>query len=223
MVGGGEDVVSKLTPKQKRFVDEYLIDLNATQAYIRAGYKASTEAIAGVEGHKLLKNPKIEKAISEAMEKRSKRTNITADRVLNQLAKFAFADIRDLMTWEEETGRITLLPPDQIDGSIITELTQTITEVPYGEELVADKVTTKVKRGDPLKALELIGKHLGMFDPKNAHIDDLSKAQVEKMKAETELTKERIKLLKGGKGDTALIANVAELFKAMNKGEGDGN
>lgn len=215
--------MSKLTPKQKRFVDEYLIDLNATQAYIRAGYKASTEAIAGVEGHKLLKNPKIEKAISEAMEKRSKRTNITADRVLNQLAKFAFADIRDLMTWEEETGRITLLPPDQIDGSIITELTQTITEVPYGEELVADKVTTKVKRGDPLKALELIGKHLGMFDPKNAHIDDLSKAQVEKMKAETELTKERIKLLKGGKGDTALIANVAELFKAMNKGEGDGN
>ncbi|MFP7275772.1 terminase small subunit [Bacillus paralicheniformis] len=215
--------MSKLTPKQKRFVDEYLIDLNATQAYIRAGYKASTEAIAGVEGHKLLKNPKIEKAISEAMEKRSKRTNITADRVLNQLAKFAFADIRDLMTWDEETGRITLLPPDQIDGSIITELTQTITEVPYGEELVADKVTTKVKRGDPLKALELIGKHLGMFDPKNAHIDDLSKAQVEKMKAETELTKERIKLLKGGKGDTALIANVAELFKAMNKGEGDGN
>lgn len=215
--------MSKLTPKQKRFVDEYLIDLNATQAYMRAGYKANSEAVAGVEGHKLLKNPKIEKAISEAMEKRSKRTNITADRVLNQLAKFAFADIRDLMTWDEETGRITLLPPDQIDGSIITELTQTITEVPYGEELVADKVTTKVKRGDPLKALELIGKHLGMFDPKNAHIDDLSKAQVEKMKAETELTKERIKLMKGGKGDTALIENVAELFKAMNKGEGDGN
>ncbi|WP_051303756.1 terminase small subunit [Bacillus sp. SB47] len=215
--------MSKLTPKQKRFVDEYLIDLNATQAYIRAGYKASTEAVAGVEGHKLLKNPKIEKAISEAMEKRSKRTNITADKVLNQLAKFAFADIRDLMTWDEETGRITLLPPDQIDGSIITELTQTITEVPYGEELVADKVTTKVKRGDPLKALELIGKHLGMFDPKNAHIDDLSKAQVEKMKAETELTKERIKLLKGDKGDTALIANVAELFKAVNKGDDDGN
>ncbi|MCY8902948.1 terminase small subunit [Bacillus spizizenii] len=214
--------MSKLTPKQKRFVDEYLIDLNATQAYIRAGYKANSEAVAGVEGHKLLKNPKIEKAISEAMEKRSKRTNITADRVLNQLAKYAFADIRDLMTWNEETGRITLLPPDQIDGSIITELTQTVTEVPYGEEMM-DKVTTKVKRGDPLKALELIGKHLGMFDPKNAHINELSKAQIEKMKADTELTKERIKLLKGDKGDTALITQIAELYKAANKGEGDGN
>ncbi|MCY8867390.1 terminase small subunit [Bacillus spizizenii] len=214
--------MSKLTPKQKRFVDEYLIDLNATQAYIRAGYKANSEAVAGVEGHKLLKNPKIEQAISEAMEKRSKRTNITADRVLNQLAKYAFADIRDLMTWNEETGRITLLPPDQIDGSIITELTQTVTEVPYGEEMM-DKVTTKVKRGDPLKALELIGKHLGMFDPKNAHINELSKAQIEKMKADTELTKERIKLLKGDKGDTALITQIAELYKAANKGEGDGN
>ncbi|CAN2247544.1 terminase small subunit [Bacillus vallismortis] len=214
--------MSKLTPKQKRFVDEYLIDLNATQAYIRAGYKANSEAVAGVEGHKLLKNPKIEKAISEAMEKRSKRTNITADRVLNQLAKYAFADIRDLMTWNEETGRITLLPPDQIDGSIITELTQTVTEVPYGEEMM-DKVTTKVKRGDPLKALELIGKHLGMFDPKNAHINELSKAQIEKMKADTELTKERIKLLKGDKGDTALITKIAELYQAANKGEGDGN
>lgn len=214
--------MSKLTPKQKRFVDEYLIDLNATQAYIRAGYKANSEAVAGVEGHKLLKNPKIEKAISEAMEKRSKRTNITADRVLNQLAKYAFADIRDLMTWNEETGRITLLPPDQIDGSIITELTQTVTEVPYGEEMM-DKVTTKVKRGDPLKALELIGKHLGMFDPKNAHINELSKAQIEKMRADTELTKERIKLLKGDKGDTALITQIAELYKAANKGEGDGN
>ncbi|PJZ00371.1 terminase small subunit [Bacillus vallismortis] len=214
--------MSKLTPKQKRFVDEYLIDLNATQSYIRAGYKANSEAVAGVEGHKLLKNPKIEQAISEAMEKRSKRTNITADRVLNQLAKYAFADIRDLMTWNEETGRITLLPPDQIDGSIITELTQTVTEVPYGEEMM-DKVTTKVKRGDPLKALELIGKHLGMFDPKNAHINELSKAQIEKMKADTELTKERIKLLKGDKGDTALITKIAELYQAANKGEGDGN
>ncbi|MBJ3885608.1 hypothetical protein JGC86_23360 [Salmonella enterica subsp. enterica serovar Kentucky] len=69
------------------------------------------------------------------------------------------------------------------------------------------------------KALENIGKHIGFFDNKHK----LTEAQIEKIKAETELTKERIKLLKGGKADTALIANVAELFKAMNKGESDGN
>ncbi|PAE74486.1 terminase small subunit [Bacillus velezensis] len=51
--------MSKLTPKRKRFVDEYLIDLNATQAYIRAGYKVKSESVAAVESHKLLRNPKI--------------------------------------------------------------------------------------------------------------------------------------------------------------------
>lgn len=212
--------MSKLTPKRKRFVDEYLIDLNATQAYIRAGYKVKSESVAAVESHRLLRNPKIEKAISEAMERRSQRTNITADRVLEQLAKFAFADIKSLMTWNEETGRVKLRDPEDIDGTIITELTQTVTEVPYGDE-TADKITTRIKRGDPLKALEMIGKHLGMFDPKNAHIDEMSKAQIEKMKAETELTKERIKLLKGDKGDTALISNIADLFNSLQKGNAD--
>ncbi|MEG2344195.1 MAG: terminase small subunit [Acidaminococcaceae bacterium] len=93
-----------LTKKQKLFVKEYLKDLNATQAYKRARYAVKSEAAAAVEGHKLLRNPKIEKAISEAMAEREKRTEITADRVLEELAKVAFVNIKEF--YDKETGSI---------------------------------------------------------------------------------------------------------------------
>lgn len=84
-----------LTPKQARFVEEYLVDLNATQAAIRAGYSART---AGQTSFELLKKPEIQILISEAQKKRSKRTEITQDRVLQELAKLGFGDIRDIFS-----------------------------------------------------------------------------------------------------------------------------
>ena len=184
----------KLTEKQKRFVNEYLVDLNATQAAIRAGYSEKSASRQAVE---LLNKTHVAKAVQKAMSKREERTQVTQDMVVNQLAKFAFSDIRDLMTWNNETGRIHLREVDEIDGTLITELSQTVTEVPYGDEMT-DKITTKVKKGDPLKALQMLGQHMGMFDPKmNVSID--------KTKAETELIKERTKLLKGAKKDTSLL------------------
>lgn len=83
-----------LTHRQQRFVDEYLIDLNATQAAIRAGYSEKT---AYSMGQRLLKNVEIQAAIQKAMQKRSQRVDITADRVLTELAKLAFFDIRKLL------------------------------------------------------------------------------------------------------------------------------
>jgi len=79
-----------LTKKQKRFVDEYLIDLNATQAAIRAGYSEKT---AYSTGQRLTKNAEIQSYIQERQESRQKRTEITQDKVLQELAKIAFADI----------------------------------------------------------------------------------------------------------------------------------
>jgi len=84
-----------LTPKQQRFVEEYLIDLNATQAAIRAGYSEKT---AEVQGCRLLTIAKIGLAVREAMEKRSARTEITADRVLQEYAKLGFANMADYIT-----------------------------------------------------------------------------------------------------------------------------
>ena len=79
-----------MTPKQQRFVDEYLIDLNATQAAIRAGYSART---AAETGHENLRKPQIAAALEAQMKVRSERLEIDADRVLQEIAKFAFAPV----------------------------------------------------------------------------------------------------------------------------------
>lgn len=76
--------MANLTPKQQRFVDEYLIDLNATQAYIRAGFSAK---LANTNAVKLLQNTTIAKAIAEAQAKREERTQITQDYVLTNIQK----------------------------------------------------------------------------------------------------------------------------------------
>ena len=82
-----------LTAKQERFVEEYLIDLNATRAAIRAGY---SERTAAAVGHENLRKPKIADAIAGAKEGRSERTKIDADWVLSRLADEAEADLADL-------------------------------------------------------------------------------------------------------------------------------
>jgi len=86
-----------LTPKQQRFVEEYLIDLNATQAAIRAGYSKKT---AGRIASQNLSKLDIQMAISEAIQKRSERTQITADRVLQEYALIAFSNMGDYIRFE---------------------------------------------------------------------------------------------------------------------------
>ena len=86
----------KLTPKQAMFVKEYLVDLNATQAYLRAGYKVS-ENVAAVNGKRMLSNAKIDAAVQEAIKKRSDRTEITADKVLQRWWDIATADPNDII------------------------------------------------------------------------------------------------------------------------------
>src|SRR4051812_3868726 len=86
----------KLPPKQARFVEEYLDDLNATQAYIRAGYKTRGHG-AEVEASKLLRKPEVQAAIQEGISKRSKRTQVAADKVLERLWAIATADPNELI------------------------------------------------------------------------------------------------------------------------------
>ena len=89
-------MADKLTPKQEMFVKEYLIDLNATQAYLRAGYKVS-ENVAAVNAKRLLSNAKIDAAIQKAVNKRAERTEITADKVLQRWWDIATADPNDII------------------------------------------------------------------------------------------------------------------------------
>jgi phage terminase small subunit len=145
--------MSKLTEKQKRFVEEYLIDLNATQAAIRAGYSVKN---ADKIGSELLGKTRVSEAIAKAMAERSKRTGVTQDRVIEQLAKIAFADLKDYVRWDEKG--ITLLNSENVDGTVLQSITETV--LPKGG------VKREIKLNDKLKALELLGKHLGMWTEK---------------------------------------------------------
>jgi phage terminase small subunit len=143
-----------LTPKQALFVREYLIDLNATQAAIRAGYSVDTAQQIGSEN---LSKPVIQESIQSAMEERSKRTEITADRVLREIATIAFIDIRDAFGDDGQLLPIKEMPEDiaraigGIDHSVMGS---------KGEEI---GLTSKIKLIDKKGALELAGKHLKLF------------------------------------------------------------
>lgn len=145
----------KLTPKQERFVEEYLVDLNATQAAIRAGYSAKT---ANRIAQQLLTKLDIQQAVAKAQAKRSARTEITQDRVLKELARIAFLDPRKVFKWGPKG--VTLLDSDKLSD----DAAATISEV--SESITESGGSIKGKVYDKQKALELLGKHLGMFTEK---------------------------------------------------------
>ena len=146
--------MAKLTEKQQRFVDEYLIDLNATQAAIRAGYSVKT---ADVQGSRMLGNVKVQQAIAEAMAERSKRTGVNQDRVVLELAKIAFVKMTDIVDCK---GRIKDTATDD-DLSCIESIKYKESDNEFG-----GSVEREVKISPKLKALELLGKHLGMWNDK---------------------------------------------------------
>lgn len=151
--------MAKLTAKQQRFVDEYLIDLNATQAAIRAGYSPST---ANEQGARLLVNVSISSAISQAMAHRSRRTGITQDRVLRELAKIAFVNANDVIDPDSATVRQDAAEEDL---SCIQSV-----KVKTSESDMGSSSEREIKLADKLRALELIGKHLGLFDKRDQNI-----------------------------------------------------
>lgn len=146
--------MAKLNEKQQRFVDEYLIDLNATQAAIRTGYSAKT---ADVQGSRLLANVKVQQAISVAMAERSKRTGVNQDRVVLELAKMAFVKMTDVV---DSNGRIKTDASDD-DLSCIESVKYKSSDTDTGSS-----VEREVKIASKIKSLELLGKHLGMWNDK---------------------------------------------------------
>ena len=149
-----------LTNKQKAFVKEYLVDLNATQAAIRAKYSKKT---AGAIGEENLKKPDIAKAIQAEMDKRSKRTEITADKVLQELAKLGFADIRNVFNEHGQLLPIHMLPAEV--AASISSIEVVTTRIP-GSDPVEVEHTSKIKFWDKRGSLELLGKHLKLFTDK---------------------------------------------------------
>ena len=153
----------KLTPKQARFVQEYLIDLNAAQAAIRAGYSAKT---ARVIGHENLTKPDIAAAIEKARAKRAERAELTGDMVVDELRKIGFANMADYMKSTPEGDPyldFSALTPAQT--AALSEVTVEDYVEGRGEDARQVK-RVKFKLHDKQAALVALARHLGMFDPK---------------------------------------------------------
>lgn len=144
-----------MTKKQKRFVEEYLIDLNATQAAIRAGYSAKT---ANEQGARLLANVSIQQAIAEAMAERSKRTGVNQDRVIRELARIAFVNPKNVIDSEDATVREDATEDD------LACIQSVKVKIMNGEK--GYSAEREVRLNDKMRALELLGRHLGMFKDK---------------------------------------------------------
>jgi phage terminase small subunit len=153
--------VTKLNPRRERFCHEYLIDLNQTQAAIRAGYSPKT---ASEQAYDFLKNLQIQARISELKKEREDRTEITADRVLQQYCDIADYRIEDVMDFD---GEECIFKPmkewPRSARAAISSVKQTSETRRIGkEEIKTVKIEFKVD--DRLRALDAMAKHLGLFD-----------------------------------------------------------
>ena len=155
----------KLPPMRRRFVNEYLKDLNATQAAVRAGY---SERSAYTQGPRLLSDPAVKAAIDAAIERRNKRLELSQDKVVRELVKIGMADIKDYLSYRTaktmvdmtDDGEpvidyapvIDLVPSEDVDGTLIQEVS------------ISQRGVFSFKLADKMKALELLARHLGMLN-----------------------------------------------------------
>lgn len=155
--------MAKLTAKQKKFVEEYLIDLNATQAAIRAGYSPDT---ANEIGSQNLAKLSIKNEIDKAIAERSRRTGINQDRVLRELAKIAFVNPGDVINLNQATVK-----SDAKEEDLAAIASVKIKNIPTEDGEITER---EIKLCDKLKALDLLGKHLGIYDKKDAEDKNLT-------------------------------------------------
>lgn len=154
-------MTKKLTAKAERFVEEYPIDLNATQAAIRAGYSKKT---ARSQGQRLLTNVDIVAAIQKALEKRSERTEITQDRVLQEYAKLAFANLDDFVNTDGEKPYFDFSDATRDQMAAVSEIT--VDRISQSGEDTPDIDRVKFKLYDKKGTLDSLARHLGMFTDK---------------------------------------------------------
>lgn len=136
------------TQKQRRFVSEYLIDLNSTQAALRAGYSEATAPQIGCEN---LRKPHIAAAVQEELAARAARTQVTSDEVVRELRRIGMARLDHAVSWDNE--RLVLVPSEQLSE----DTAAAVASVDRG------KYGPQIRMHNKLKALQLLGEHTGAF------------------------------------------------------------
>jgi phage terminase small subunit len=152
-----------LTGKQVRFIDEYLVDLNATQSAIRAGYSKKTAAKIGFE---TLQKPEIAKAIEAKRKELAAGLGITREKVLQEMAKLAFSDVRKLFDAHGQLLHPTKWPEEAAGAVAGMDLVEEWGEKKDGDGKEVIGYTKKLKLWDKGKQLENLLKHLGMAEDK---------------------------------------------------------
>lgn len=154
-----------LTPKQQRFVEEYLFDLNATQAATRAGYSART---AEWQGPQLLGKPHVAAAVAAGKASRSERTKIDADWVLRTLAEEKTADLSELF---DDQGQVRPVKdwPMVFRRGVVVGIESFEEYAGRGAEREAIGMVRKIKLADRTRHLELIGRHVDVQAFRDAH------------------------------------------------------
>ena len=143
----------ELNERQRRFAEEYGVDRNATQAAVRAGYSPKT---AYSQGQRLLKNVEVRALVDSFEEERAERTRVTADKVIRELARLAFSDMRSYVKWDE-TG-LTIKSSDELSADDAAAVTHVkFTPGRYGE-------TVEIKLGHKDSALRALAEHVGAVD-----------------------------------------------------------
>lgn len=184
--------MAKLTPKQELFCQEYLKDLNGTQAYKRAGYKVKNDKVAQTQSSRLLSNVMISSRVKELMDIRAEENKINNDWVIKQLINVVekSSQIKPVMIWNPDTKQMEESGEYEYDSNGVN------------------------------KALELIGKHIGTFDPKHTTIKLsaeknllMQDQQLEKAKVETNILKAKLKLIEGGEDDLSLLEALLDVVK----------
>jgi phage terminase small subunit len=163
-----------MTPKQRAFVNEYAVDLNATAAAKRAGYSPKTAMQIGEQN---LRKVEIKAAIKVSSDARAARTEITADKVLRELAKIGFGDVRDLFTSEGHIRRVEDMEPTV--SAIIQSIEVVVRKADDG---TATEHTAKIKLWDKLSALDKMGCHLGLFAEAAAKSNEANSIAAESIK-----------------------------------------
>ena len=165
----------KLTAKQQKFIDEYLIDLNATRAYKAAYPKCKSDEAANAASSRLLRNVKVQEQITKEQQDIQERTKITQDKVVQELAKIAFSNATDYVevvtrptirrVWDKEEEKYVYEEGDVYEQDIILKDTKQLTD----DQKAAISSIKNTKHGiaieqcNKVEALHLLGQHLGMF------------------------------------------------------------
>ena len=156
---------SKLTPKQELFVQQYLVDRNATQAAIRAGYSKKT---ANQQGARLLANVGVKSALRARGAAALARLEVTEDMVLQELAAIAFSNIEDYVTWDAEAGALVVRPSAEIPRHLQAAIAEVDEQVLKSENKdgsrTYERTKRKVKLYNKLDALKILAEYLGVTE-----------------------------------------------------------